>query len=121
MNEPIVVYENGDIMIFKTVAEAELALEAEDVKNGAYIVYDRSGMVLDVSTREIPSIGLFAIRATTFGVKICEPGGASRFDSKLKIRLQQFYNDLQDVPDDLSQCSLNELIHLVLEKTGFSI
>jgi hypothetical protein len=49
MKPPIIVSEHGDISFYRNAAEAELALEAIDVRNGEYIAFDGLGRPLVLS------------------------------------------------------------------------
>jgi hypothetical protein len=55
MIEPIIVDENGDITIFDSVLDATLKLEAIDVINGEYTLYDSAGNVLCATAESIDS------------------------------------------------------------------
>ena len=48
---PIFVWETGDLTCFATVADAQISLEAIDVKDGAYIAFDAEGRRLRLSTQ----------------------------------------------------------------------
>jgi hypothetical protein len=47
---PIVIYENWDISIHVSPAQAESFLEPVDVRDGIYVGYDSEGYLLDLST-----------------------------------------------------------------------
>ncbi|MHB9023919.1 MAG: hypothetical protein ACYC7E_07035 [Armatimonadota bacterium] len=46
---PIIVDEHGDLMVFTDIDYAQRYLEAIDVRNGEYIVFDSAGDILDIS------------------------------------------------------------------------
>jgi len=48
MISPIIVYEHGDMMIFESAVLAENYIEAVDVGNNEYIVYDSQGTLLNI-------------------------------------------------------------------------
>jgi hypothetical protein len=50
---PIIVYEHGDTMIFASVHAAENYLEAIDVLNGEYVVYDSEGSKLQLIVKSV--------------------------------------------------------------------
>ncbi len=46
MTPPIVIDENGDVSLYRSVEAAARALEPIDVKNSEYVAYDSEGFVL---------------------------------------------------------------------------
>lgn len=51
MKAPIIVEERGgDMTFFDSVTKAEQSLEAIDVENGEYVVYDSEGRLLELRT-----------------------------------------------------------------------
>lgn len=52
MKMPLIVDENGDASLYWSVTEAELSLEAIDVKNNEYVAYDSDGRRLDIDLVE---------------------------------------------------------------------
>ena len=64
MNLPIIINDSGDVSFFQTVENAELYLEAIDVKNNEYVAYDANGNLLnlDLETRGKPPIDYVVIR-----------------------------------------------------------
>jgi hypothetical protein len=76
---PIVVDENGDIEVYKNVAEAALDLEAIDVLNNEFVIFDSRGRLLDaVATSE------------TSPVRIREPDDVQLKPEMLRARLASF-------------------------------
>lgn len=43
---PIIVNQQGDVMIFEDIKEAESYIEVVDVENEEYVVFDSEGLVL---------------------------------------------------------------------------
>jgi hypothetical protein len=54
MKLPIIIYENGDVYIFKTRKEAENYLEPIDVENQEYVAYDSEGHLLKLEVESKP-------------------------------------------------------------------
>lgn len=81
--EPIVVDENGDIEFFSTTAEAALSMEAIDVENGEYLVFDSAGVQLH------PVVGGDGL------VQILVLNGALAKPDELESRLQQYVERLR--------------------------
>lgn len=61
MKTPIIVSENGDILIFPTVEEACAYLEPIDVRNGEYIAYDSDGQLLELKVSLEKTKNIFGI------------------------------------------------------------
>jgi hypothetical protein len=74
---PIITDENGDIGFFASVAEAELDLEAVDVRDGIYDVFDSAGHRL-------------AVTAEGESVRICSDQEASADPAELMNRLRRY-------------------------------
>lgn len=53
MKPPVVIDENGNILIYRSVEEAATALEPIDVKNDEYIAYDSEGRLLTLETDNV--------------------------------------------------------------------
>ena len=51
MKPPIIINENGDLLFFETVQDAERYVEAIDVLNNEYVAYDSIGHLLELSVQ----------------------------------------------------------------------
>src|SRR5690606_19360688 len=67
---PIIVSENGDILVFPTVGEACAYLEPIDVKNGEYIAYDSDGQLLELKVSLEKTKNIFGINSQKERVSI---------------------------------------------------
>ena len=61
MNAPIVVSERGDITVFDTMEAAEKYLEAPDVENFEYEIFDSVGNVLYASVEVVRGKRIFGL------------------------------------------------------------
>lgn len=50
MKTPIIVYENGDLLIFESIKDAVVYLEPVDVENDEYTAFDSEGYNLKLRT-----------------------------------------------------------------------
>ena len=104
MKPPIVVDEGGDAYVFETVEDAALSMEAVDVRNGEYMVYDCEGAVLRAHAASIDSpveVGLPPEPA-------CEP---SRLRAVLADFIRRVGLDRFGISDqELQQAGLSSLI-----------
>lgn len=98
---PIVVDENGDIEVYPTVAMAGQALEAIDVIEGSYEMFDSEGrQLLLVAHGDLVSIELprdshsdpaqleFRLRRYIKAVGVERLGGSSLKDASLSVMIQ---------------------------------
>ena len=97
MKTPIIVDEGGDVSIYQTVAAA-LEMEAVDVLNGEYRVYDAEGTVLHVAAHSIDS-----------RVEIQSPSEAMKDPSRLQDILRDYIRRGGPERIGLSQQELLEL------------
>jgi hypothetical protein len=61
MSAPIVISEHGDITILDTIEAAERYLEAPDVENSEYEIFDSLGNVLCPRIEMVPAKRLFGL------------------------------------------------------------
>lgn len=47
INPPVIADNHGDLLIFESVSKAEAYIEAIDVLNNEYVLYDSEGRLLD--------------------------------------------------------------------------
>ena len=62
MKPPIIIHDNGDVEFYSSVQDAELDIEAVDVRNGVYRFFDSEGreLVAAVSARDTVAISCSA-------------------------------------------------------------
>ena len=118
---PLVVDSGGDISLFRDARALERGLEAIDVQNGEYVVYDSEGRLVALTTEEVPTRVLFGLlRGKAEAVRIAsaepEPAHASELGAKLRAFLERLGEEAS-----LSATSLPELIERLRERAGFTI
>ncbi len=102
MQTPIIVDQNGDVMFFGSVEEAEAYIEPIDVKNNEYVAFDSEGRLL----RLIATIPRVTIEQAELNPAHAE---------MLRQTLIQFYENLGIPENQLRADSLQQLITRGLE------
>lgn len=100
---PIIIDEHGDTSIYESVKDAELDLEAIDVKNKEYVAYDSEGRLL----RLIPA----SVHEVTVESAEQEPNHAD----ELRALLFDFLAYMGAPVSWLEKASLQELVERSLE------
>ncbi|MCH8543992.1 MAG: hypothetical protein LAT61_10520 [Alcanivorax sp.] len=120
MKTPIVVYENGDVSIFRSVADAEVGLESIDVINDEYVAYDATGYLLDLKVISESRSAWFGFSKTYVNrVKIELAEGRPEHASDLEYVLKAFLQKL-GVPEDWTRsASLGQLLDKTIESIGY--
>jgi len=103
MKAPIIVDERGNLMIFESVKDAEVSLEAVDVRNNEYIAFDSEGRLL----RLIP--------ISTHEVSIEHAEAEPSHAQELQAKLVSFLARVEEPETWLKAASLPELIAKALE------
>ena len=115
MRPPIIVDARGDLLVFTSVAAAQMELAPEDVRNGEYpVAYDSEGRLLriEVRTRERRILGVF--RETTEYVHIGSCEHIATHDRDLRALLLRFI-----APRDAQTAGSNDpLAGLLTLKSG---
>jgi hypothetical protein len=121
MKLPIILVEHGDILIFRSVEDAELALEPIDVRNGEYVAYDAEGrtLVLSVIIDEKPGLFGWSARRTEC-VKLIDNPEAAIDEAGLSASLAQFLNRSGVSLDGAKEDDLSALVASIVEKIGYS-
>lgn len=98
MEPPIIVDENGDADFFETVEYAERYIEAPDVENGIYTIFDKNGTILIPSVKKKLSGGklfiFFGPRYYTLNVEIKE--GTKKDPERLKAILKRLIPAMEE-------------------------
>ena len=108
MRPPIIVDEHGDVQVFESSAHAEIALEAVDVRNDEYTVYDSRGRLLTISAIDKGD----TVRITSGNQSLCHRG-------ELKKVLSSFLKRTGD-SHEVESMTLKQLIDRCLAKHGFA-
>lgn len=113
----IVIADRVDVSFYNSAEIAALSLEAIDVLDGLYEVYDANACLLDIKIypREIKRwFGFGEPEYIMDIVKIEDPQFINIYDDKLIKILKEFYSDLPiDIKDD---STLSDLIDIAKEK-----
>ncbi len=115
---PIFVYDGGDVLVFKSVEDLELMLEAEHIRDGGHEAYDSSGRKLVFDYRTILVKGMFFgkynVEVPTVIPGEFTPNTRLKLANCLRIYLQNC-----DVREEyLAELDLVELANLVKMRKG---
>ena len=118
MRPPLIVDEHGDLALFRDAAAMEGYLEAIDVHNGEYLVYDSEGRRIELTTSEVPTRAIFGLlKGTAEVVRVggyeADPTHAAELASKLRDTLEHLN---EPVP---ARASLAELLDRLHQRAGF--
>ena len=102
---PIVLDENGNILIFNSRKHAEGYLEAIDVANGEYVGYDGAGRLLTLDVVPRPS---GSGRGESVSIDLAEHDPAHAAD--LRHKLVAALRDTDLWSDALEKAPLDELV-----------
>ena len=106
---PIIVNERGDVSLYETLREAEVALEAIDVENNEYVIFDSEGLTIE------PSIAEDRIHVTLHDTSP-KQYQREQLQEVLRRFLAQLEPSLRGVSEDeIWRCQLTELISLLRE------
>lgn len=94
LQPPLIVDEHGDLELFRDAAALEGYLEAIDVENNEYIVYDSEGRLVELTTMVVPTRALFGLlKGTAEAVRVAgweaDPTHAAELAAKLRETLKQ--------------------------------
>lgn len=106
---PIIVNERGDVSLYETLAEAEVALEPIDVENNEYTIFDSEGLTM------VPRIAEDRIH-----VKLSDSSPGPHEPEQLQEVLRRFLARLEPnlrgvAEDEIWRYQLPELIALLRE------
>lgn len=119
MQPPLVLSENGDVLLFASREEAEAYLEPIDVQNQEYRGYDAAGRLLafQVTTEEVPILlGLFKVSRERVRVEVAErlPSHQAEVQSILAGALLR----MGIAEDRVRRAELAQLVAIALEVLG---
>ena len=122
MKAPVIVCEQGGLLFFKSVDDAESYLEAIDVDEGRYTAYDREGKNLRLTTVDEQRPVLFGVlRAHRRRVRIEPERGDARPAGSLRQELLTYLRGLDIPADQLDESgSLDSLMNLAIKRVAFT-
>lgn len=121
MKPPIIVTEPGDVMVFKSVREAEVCLEAPDIKEGRFKAYDSEGRLLSVEQESEPDLKLFGIALVDPGiVKIGREESATTHEGELTHVLVEYLIATGVDQKTLEGETLENVLAQVIKRQGFT-
>lgn len=122
MKPPIIVTEPGDVMVFKSVREAEVCLEAHDVREGRLKAYDSEGRLLSVEAESEPEQRVFGITIVDPGiVKIGREESLVTHEGELRHVLVEFLTAIGVDAKSLEDATLESVLHRVIARQGSTV
>lgn len=119
VKSPLVVNENGNLMFFASVQDAERYLEPVDVRNGEYVAYDADGRRLDLSVESERVPALFGMTHDDVErVRVRAAGDAAPRPGELRAALLAFLRATGRAPAGTEGLSLHALVALAAEVGG---
>ncbi len=122
MKPPIIVTEPGDVVVFETVREAEVYLEAPDVKEGRLKAYDSEGRLLSLEQESEPGLKLFGITLIVDPgiVKIGREESFTTHKDELKHVLVEYLIATGVDQNSLEGATLENVLAQVITRQGFT-
>jgi hypothetical protein len=107
MKPPIIANNLGDVLIFESITKAERYIEPIDVKNGAYVIYDSEGRLLEASV----------VKKKIMGERVVlkDREQAPEHQAELRDLLIEFLSTLGESKESLAACSLSQLVEKGLQ------
>lgn len=104
MQPPIVVCNRGDLVVFLSVRRAEQNLEAIDVENDEYVIYDSAGTLIAPHLVD----GMLHLRPAE---------GAPQHAGELRRTIARFIQRAGDGGPEVESLHLSELVQRALRYT----
>ena len=121
MKPPIIVYDHGDVSIFRSAEDAERYLESPDVLENRYVAYDSEGRILSLKAPEPKTGKIFGIRSISVDRVIISSSDLQPLRSEMLKEILVTLLKLFDVsPEWLEKATLNELLTKSIEKVGYT-
>ncbi len=118
LRAPLIVDERGDLKVFRDATSMEGWMEAIDVQNNEFVVYDSEGRLLELTTARTATRALFGLlKGSAEVVRIssveADPTHATELHNKLRTHLERLK---VAVPP---QATLPDLVGRLQERAGF--
>jgi hypothetical protein len=75
---PVILWNNGDIVVFETVADAQRYVEPVDVQNGEYKAFDAKGQSLELIGETRRTGRIFRHESAAVVIRESQPPGPHR-------------------------------------------
>ena len=111
MKPPIIISEQNDLEVYKTIENAILDLEAIDVINKAYVAYDSEGRLLRLYVND-PNLPLWG---KEIRILIEEAENIPTHMAELEELLARHLEYINIPKDWISKATLEELVYKVLD------
>lgn len=116
MKAPFIVYEHGDLMVYRALGDLELALEPIDVSSDEYACYDAEGTVVHLRIERVARRGFLP---GSIDVVRAEPTGERR-PGELTNHLRQYLRAAGESITEVEAVSLAVLVEKAVCRLGFS-
>lgn len=118
MLAPIIVVDDGDLIVFKSAHDAERGLESPDVMNDSYVAYDSEGRLLKL---EVPDPGNWSgLLIDVKPVKITAAESKPTHAGELAAAVKAYLRNLHVAEEWIESASLNELLFQLVTRSGFA-
>lgn len=118
MIPPIIVVDDGDLIVFKSAHDAERGLESPDVMNGSYVAYDCEGRLLRL---EVPDPGNWSgLLIDVKPVKVTAAEAKPTHAGELAAAVKAYLRNLHVAEEWIADASLRELLLQLVTRSGFA-
>lgn len=118
---PIILDENGNILLFRSKRIAEDYIEPEDVMNNEYIIYDSEGRLLRLGvTINNMSIFLNILNIKRWRTKISTIEDTPGHSDELKKKIIKFLYRIKIEDNSIDRLSLKSILDIAIEKIGYT-
>lgn len=119
MEPPIIVYQNGDILIFDCAESAEAYIEPVDVKNGEYVACDADGheIELHINTETRKTFIFFGKVQVDFVNLVGTNRNSNKVEAIKKSIIGLLYPNNNDWNKD---ANLRDLSYIYIDRFGYN-
>lgn len=118
---PIILDENGNILLFRSKRIAEDYIEPEDVMNNEYIIYDSEGRLLRLEvTINNMSIFLNILNIKRWRTRISTIEDTPGHSDELKKKIIKFLYRIKIEDNSIDRLSLKSILDIAIEKIGYT-
>jgi hypothetical protein len=121
MIPPIIVEEYGNLMFFKSAADAERYLEPIDVRNGEYVAYDSVGRRLTLGVAKKESKFFYGMLKDTMEVVTVRDGNGVDAADELSQILRKFLERFGRTRKSTEGVALAALIEQTIQHVEYCV